>query len=164
MPMTPAEREASIARYAAGPARLRAALAAVPDGARQWRPAPREWSVHEVVCHCADSEVNAYARIRYLAAEPDPLVLGYDEAAWAVRFDYHALPLEPALAVVDAVRAATVGLLRRLDDAVWSRVGRHTQSGRYTGEDWLRVYAAHLEDHARQIEANVAAWRAAGPR
>lgn len=38
--------------------------------------------------------------------------------------------------------------------------GRHTESGPYTAEDWLRVYAEHLEAHARQIEANAAAWRA----
>ena len=41
-------------------------------------------------------------------------------------------------------------------------MGRHSASGRYTAEDWLRIYAEHLENHARQIEANVAAWRAAG--
>jgi hypothetical protein len=60
---------------------------------------------------------------------------------------------------VDAVRANTTALLRRLPEEAWGRVGRHTQSGRYAAEDWLRIYAAHLEDHSRQIEANVAAWR-----
>jgi hypothetical protein len=40
-------------------------------------------------------------------------------------------------------------------------VGRHTASGPYAAEDWLRIYAAHLEDHAAQIDANVAAWKAA---
>ena len=33
--------------------------------------------------------------------------------------------------------------------------------GRYGAEDWLRIYAAHLEDHAAQIDANVAAWKTA---
>ena len=87
-------------------------------------------------------------------------MLGYDEANWAVAFDYHAHPLELALATVDSVRGNTVALLRRLPEEAWTRVGRHTQSGRYTSEDWLRIYAAHLEDHSRQIETNVAAWRA----
>ena len=160
--MTPTERRGLIDRYADGPRRLREALATVPAAALQWRPAPREWSAHEVVCHCADSETNAYARIRFVVAEPDPLVLGYDEARWAVTLDYHAHPLEPALATVDAVRANTLALLRRLPDEAWTRVGRHTQSGRYGAEDWLRIYAAHLEDHAAQIEANMAAWKA-GP-
>jgi hypothetical protein len=40
--------------------------------------------------------------------------------------------------------------------------GRHSGSGRYTAENWLGIYAEHLEIHARQIEANVAAWQAAG--
>ena len=160
MALTAADRATLIRRYGEGPARLRAALAAVSPDALKWRPRPGEWSAHEVVCHCADSESNAYARIRYLTAEPDPVVLDYNEAQWAVTFDYHAHPLELALATVEAVRANTLALLHRLPEAAWTRVGRHTASGRYAAEDWLRIYAAHLEDHAAQIAANVAAWNA----
>ena len=161
MPQSPAEREALIRQYENGPARLKAALAAVPAEALQWRPKPGEWSAHEVVIHCADSETNAAARIRYLAAEPDPVILGYDEAGWARRFDYHSHPLEPALALVEAVRANTAALIRRMPEDAWQRVGRHTESGPYGAEDWLKIYAEHLEIHARQIEANLAAWRTA---
>jgi hypothetical protein len=161
MPQSPAEREVLIRQYADGPARLKAALATVPAEALQWRPKPGEWSAHEVVVHCADSETNAAARIRYLAAEPDPVILGYDESGWARRFDYHNHPLELALALVEAVRANTAALIRRMPEDAWQRVGRHTESGRYGAEDWLKIYAEHLEIHARQIEANVAAWRAA---
>jgi len=161
MALSGTEREALIQRYADGPARLKAALATVPAAAVQWRPGPGEWSAHEVVVHCADSETNAAARIRYLAAEVDPVILGYDEAEWARRFDYHDHPLEPALALVEAVRANTLALIRRMPEHGWQRVGRHSESGRYSAEDWLTIYAEHLEGHARQIEANVAAWRAA---
>jgi hypothetical protein len=164
MALSRSEREGFIDRYADGPSRLKAALGKVPAGALQWRPRPGEWSAHEVVVHCADSETNATARIRYLAAEPDPLILGYDEAEWARRFDYHSHPLEPALAVVEAVRANTVALLRRLPEDAWRRVGRHTESGTYSAEEWLKIYAAHLEIHAHQIEDNLAAWRAATGR
>src|SRR5215470_2800210 len=150
MPLSSSERSALIQRYGDGPARLGAALARVPADALQWRPAPGEWSAHEVVVHCADSETNAAARIRYLTAEADPVVLGYDEAEWARRFDYHRHPLEPALATVGAVRANTVALLRRLPEEAWSRAGRHTESGRYSSEDWLAIYAEHLEVHAAQ--------------
>ena len=157
-------RERLIRQYAAGPARLKAALAAVPAEALQWRPKPGEWSAHEVVVHCADSETNAAARIRFLTAERDPVIQGYDEAEWARRFDYHSHPLEPAVALVEAVRANTVALLRRMPEEAWQRIGRHTESGRYAAEDWLSIYAEHLEVHARQIEANVTAWRAVGGR
>ena len=160
MPLATDERERLIEQYAAGPARLKAALETAPEEARKWRPATGEWSVHEVICHCADSEANAALRIRYLAVEPDPLIVGYDQEAWAVELDYHSRPLEPALAVVDAMRANTLPLIRALPDAAWERAGTHTESGRYTAEDWLRIYAAHLEEHAQQIERNLAAWRA----
>ena len=155
-----AEREALIARYEAGPARLAAALATVPPEALQWRPAAEEWSAHEIVVHCADSEANAALRIRYLVAEPEPVILGYDQVEWARRLDYHSHPIEPALRTIEAVRANTVPLLRRLPERAWARVGRHSESGAYSAERWLEIYAAHLEEHAAQIEANVVAWRA----
>jgi hypothetical protein len=53
-----------------------------------------------------------------------------------------------------------VPLLRGMSDADWAKAGRHTESGPYSAEDWLRVYAAHLEGHARQIEGNIEAWKA----
>ncbi len=158
------ERDALIQQYADGPARLRAALARVPAAALTWRPAPKEWSAHEVAVHCGDAETNAAARIRYLVSEADPVIVGYHQDQWALTLDYHSLPLEPALATVDAVRASTAALIRRLPDETWTRAGRHTESGRYTAEDWLRLYAAHLEIHARQIEKNLEEWRAAHAR
>lgn len=157
--LTSAERDTLIQQYADGPRRLRAALATVPRDAMTWRPKPGEWSAHEVVCHCADAETNAAGRIRFLLSEKDPVIMGYDEAQWARDLDYHAHPLDVALATVDAVRAHTAALIRRVPEAAWQKEGRHTESGRYTAEDWLRIYAEHLENHARQIENNMAAWR-----
>jgi len=159
MKLDAAQRIALVDQYARGPQRLEAALATVPEEARKWRPGPGKWSAHEVVCHCADSESNAALRIRYLLAEKDPLIVGYDQDVWARALDYHAHPLEPALATVAAVRANTAVLLRRLPEEAWSREGRHTESGRYTVEDWLTIYAEHLEKHSRQIERTVEAWR-----
>lgn len=158
------ERERLIEVYAAGPARLRAALERVPAEARQWRPAPGKWSVHEIVCHCADSETCAAVRIRYVLAERQPRIDGYDQDQWARGFDYHAHPLDLALATVDTMRANTLALLRRLPEAAWEREGTHSQSGRYSADDWLRIYAAHLEGHAAQIERTHAAWQAAQTR
>ena len=154
------ERSALIRRYAAGPAQLEETLAAVPEIARQWRPAPGKWSVHEIIVHCADSETNAHMRIRYLLAEREPLILGYDQDNWAIELDYHQHPLAPALATIHAVRANTVPLLHRLTEAQWSRTGRHTEMGAYGAEKWLQVYAEHLEVHVRQITRNLEAWRA----
>jgi DinB family protein len=160
MTVSAEERSQRIERYARGPALLREALERVPEEARQWRPGPGKWSVHEIVCHCADSETNGAGRIRYVVAEKEPVVVGYDQEHWARAFDYHSLPVDTALRCVEGVRAHTAALIRRLPAEAWSRQGRHTESGAYGAEDWLRVYAEHLEKHAGQIDRTYAAWKA----
>ena len=159
--LNPAEREDRIDRYARGAARLKAALGRVPEEARKWRPGPGKWSAHEVVVHCADSETNAAARIRYVVAEKDPHVVGYDEAEWARVFDYHAHSIDLALSTVELVRANTVELIRRLPEDAWLRTGRHTDSGPYSAEKWLQIYADHVHNHADQVDRAHAAWKAA---
>jgi hypothetical protein len=158
------DRDELIRRYAEGPAKLRAALESVPREAIRWRPGPEKWSAHEVVCHCADSETVAATRIRFLLCEENPLLPGYDQTRWAKLLDYHSLPLEPALATVEAVRAQTTLLLRRIAPEGWARAGRHSESGSYSAERWLEIYAEHLEKHSRQIARNLEAWRAEDTR
>jgi hypothetical protein len=155
-----AERVELIDQYAEGPAALRAAWFDVPEPARMWRPAASEWSAHEIVVHCADSETYAATRIRLLAAELEPVIVGYDQERWAVAFSYHDQPVESALVVVSAVREHTSRLIRALSDEQWARSGTHSESGPYSAHDWLRTYAVHLHDHANQIMANIAAWHA----
>lgn len=161
MALTPSERDERIRRYEQGPAKLKAALGRVPPEAMKWRPAEGKWSVHEVVCHCGDAETNAALRLRFLVGEENAVIVGYDQERWAKAFNYQSAPLAPALATVEAVRANTAALLRRLPEAAWSAVGKHTESGRYTTDDWLNIYAEHLEKHSGQIDRNVAAWKEA---
>jgi len=156
--MSPAERSACIRRYAQGPELLEGAFKKVPAAALQWRPAPGKWTVHEVIVHCADSEVNAHMRLRFLLGEAEPAIMAYDQDRWAERMDYHRHPLEPAWATIRAVRANTAPLLERLDEADWQRTGHHPDHPSYGVERWLTIYAEHLEVHTRQIERNLAAW------
>jgi hypothetical protein len=160
--MDSGQREVLIGTYAAGPAKLRAAVAEAPEAMRKWRPEAGEFSVHEVGVHCADSETNSHGRIRFLVAEDDATIFGYDPDAWARKFSYHDHPLDAALLTVEAVRANTVPILRRMSDADWASAGTHTESGSYTAEDWLRTYAAHLEQHTLQVKGVITAWKAAG--
>jgi hypothetical protein len=162
--VTESERAKLIDRYARGPEILEDALRRVPDGARQWRPGPGKWSVHEIVCHAADSEANGAVRLRYVLGEDNPMLVAYDQDEWARVFDYHRLPLAPSLAVVRAVRAYTVELVKGLPESSWAREATHPESGRYTPEIWLQTYAVHLEKHAGQIERTYAAWQAAAPK
>jgi len=157
--MTPDERAKLIRQYADGPAVVKAALSRVPGQALKWRPAPAKWSVHEILCHCADSEMNGAMRIRYLAAESVPRVIGYDQDVWARTFDYLALDADVALALLESARGWTVPVLERLSGEQWQKEGTHTERGRFTAEDWLTIYAEHLHTHSRQIDRTLAAWK-----
>lgn len=161
--LTSEERAPLIDEYEAGPALLRAAWNRTPAEARQWRPDPSAWSAHEIVVHCADSETYAATRIRLLVAESAPRIVGYDQDGWAKRFDYHAQSPEQALDTVAAVRRGTLPIVRALDEAAWAKMGTHTESGPYGACDWLRSYAAHVTNHAKQIERNLEAFVAARP-
>ncbi|MGA7617282.1 MAG: DinB family protein [Thermoanaerobaculia bacterium] len=152
------EREALIGRYERGAELILEALERVPGEARMWRPEEGRWSVHEVVWHCADAELVGASRLRYLLAEPNPILIAFDQDLWATVLDYHALPIETALETLQAVRRSTVAILRNLPDDAFGREGRHTEVGPMTVLQWLESYAGHLEDHARQIERNLEAW------
>ena len=149
--MADRERLDLMAEYRAGAATVDAALAGVTDEELDRHPIDG-WSARQVVHHLADSESMAYVRLRRLIAEDDPLIQGYDEPEWARRLHYDR-PIEPSLTLLRAVRAASLQLLETLEPSEWGRTGTHTESGPYSVEGWLRIYAAHPRDHADQIRA-----------
>ena len=112
------------------------------------------WSARQVIHHVADSETQSYARLRRLLAEPaGSLIQGYDEAAWAdcAVLGYRDLPVEHSLAVLRAVRAASLDVLARLTPDDLERYGEHSASGRYTLDQWLDIYTRHPREHSAQL-------------
>jgi hypothetical protein len=148
--MTAAERDALIDQYEDGFRAISAALEGISDAELEAREAPGEWSPREIVHHLADSEMTSAVRLRLLIAQDAPTILGYDQEAFVQRL-YPERPIEPSLAAFQGARAATTPILRRLTEEEWQRAGTHSESGHYTVEDWLRIYAAHAHDHADQI-------------
>lgn len=147
--MNSGQRAALIERYTDGPWVVREALAGSSEAELDARP-PEGWSAREVVHHLADSETTSGIRLRRLLAEERPTLEAYDEAELARRLHYDR-PIEASLAVLEAVRRASAEILERLGEAEWVREGTHSESGHYTVETWLEIYAAHAHDHADQI-------------
>lgn len=112
------------------------------------------WSARQVIHHMADSEAQSYVRLRRLLAElPGSEIQGYDESAWAEcdSLGYRVLPIEPALAVIAAVRASSHLVLQQLAEGDLARYGIHTESGHYTLADWLAIYTRHPREHGDQL-------------
>jgi hypothetical protein len=145
------ERQEQLDRYRGGYEAVVDALAEATDDELDRVPVDGDgWTARMVVHHLADSEATAFVRLRRLIAEDDPEIVGYDEAEFARRLHYDR-PLESSLAVLRAVRQASLDLLESLTPDEWDRAGTHTESGRYSVDKWLRVYVRHPHAHAEQI-------------
>ena len=153
--MTPAERHALIGRYRDGAAILADAVRDATDAELDRLPADGGWSARMVVHHVADSETNAAIRLRRLLVEDAPHIIGYDEGRWAERLRYDR-PIATSLALIAAVRAASLELLLTVDEADWARAGTHSERGAYGMTTWLETYARHCHDHAEQARRAIA--------
>jgi hypothetical protein len=157
--MNPEIRKKLIDQYKDGYRAVIDALAGATEAELDAHPAPGKWSARQIVHHLADSEMTSAIRIRLLLASERPAIAGYDENEFARRLHYDR-PIAASLAAFEAARQTTAEILDRIGEADWAREGTHTESGRYTMDTWLEIYAVHAHNHAAQITTA----RAAGKR
>ena len=154
------ERNEKIELYGRGVDLLKAALAEVPQEALKFKPEPKEWSVHEIIIHIADSETNAALRARKLIVEPGGAIMGYDQALWADTLNYHEHNFEDALDATRLARKTTYELLKRQPEEVFSYFIVHPEYEEpYTFDKWIDIYSAHIPGHIEQIKNNMKLWR-----
>jgi hypothetical protein len=150
--MTDARRAECVARIAAAPARLRAAVAGLDDAQLDTPYRPGGWTVRQVVHHLPDSHINAYTRIRLALTEDTPTIKPYEEARWAELPDARTLPIDISLALLEALHARWVPLLRGLGAGDGARQLRHPEHGRLMPIDELiALYAWHGEHHIAHV-------------
>ncbi len=149
--MNQEERQALIAKYAAGYDEVVNALKDFTAEMLTAHPLQGKWSAAEIVQHLADSEMTSAIRLRRLLVEDNPVIQGYDQDLFATRLLYNLRDIKSALEAFRAARATTSQLLNLMTEADWQREGTHSESGKYGAEDWLRIYAAHAHGHADQI-------------
>lgn len=149
--MDTARRQALLTRYRDGYRAVAEAVAGLTDAELDQRPGDGSWSAREVVHHLADSEMTSAIRLRRLLAEENPVIAGYDEELFRRRLYYDSRPIAGSLAALKAARETTAEIVDRLTGAEWARAGTHSESGPYSVETWLEIYAAHGHEHAEQI-------------
>ena len=154
------ERSEKIELYGRSFDMLMEALRDIPREMWQFKPAPSEWSVHEVLIHLADSETNAAMRARMLIVQPGGTLMAYDQDLWAVTLDYHDQSIEDALETLRLVRRTTYALLKKQPEEVFEHTARHPEYEEpYTFDKWLNIYSAHIPGHIEQIRTNYKLWR-----
>ena len=154
------ERKQLIESYGKASSLLKNALPKFPKEMWRWKPAPEKWSIHEIIIHLADSEVNSYLRCRRFIAEPGGGVYAYDENKWEKHLNYHEQDTDDALALFDLLRKTSFELIKKVPDETWETATiMHSENGLMRFTDWLKVYEEHIPVHIRQMERNLEAWK-----
>jgi hypothetical protein len=139
---------------AATPRQLASLVDALAPESAERPPAPDKWSVREVLCHLADSEIVLAFRLRQTLAEDHHVIQPFDQDLWAR--NYGTYSIDEALAVFTAVRQWNIALIRRVIPQALSRTVTHPERGQMTFQTLIETMAGHSLGHLRQIERIVA--------
>jgi hypothetical protein len=152
--ITPAQRGAWLDDVAGTPAAMRAAVSGLSPVQLDTPYRDGGWTVRQVVHHVPDSHMNAYVRFKLALTEDVPVIKPYDQARWAELPDSTATPIEVSLALLDALHARWVRLMRAMSPADFARRFRHPEHDRiFTLDGTLGLYAWHGRHHVAHITA-----------
>lgn len=105
------------------------------------------WTIRQVLHHLPDSHMNAYIRLKWTLTEDTPKIKAYDEKAWAETPETKLHP-SVSLAVLRALHAKWVLILKGLQDADFNKSFLHPETGKHvTLARQLATYAWHGEHH-----------------
>jgi uncharacterized damage-inducible protein DinB len=146
----PARREEFVAVIAKAPAALRKAVEDLSG--QQLDTRYKNWTIRQIVHHLADSHLNSYIRFKWALTEEQPTIKAYYEDRWVALQDSRAGDIEAPLALLEALHARWVQLLRVLSDEQFSRSFGHPETGEtVTLRAALCYYAWHCRHHTGQI-------------
>ena len=123
-------------------------------------PEPGKWSIRQIVAHLTDAEMVATTRLRRIIAEDRPKLEAFDQDAWATNLDYARRKTSQALETFRRIRGENYELLKDLPAATFEREGLHSERGPMSLKQLLQLMAEHAENHAAQLRARRAEFKA----
>ncbi|MBN2009086.1 bacillithiol transferase BstA [candidate division KSB1 bacterium] len=133
------------------PLKLREAVAGLTEEQLDTPYRPDGWTVRQVVHHLADSHLNNYIRIRFALTEDKPTIMPYNQAHWAELFDARAANIDLSLALLTALHARWVMLIKSITSEDWNRTYLHPEMGTVTFDMNISLYAWHSRHHVAHI-------------
>ncbi len=149
--VTAEKRARWIQEIAEAPATFRKAVAGLTAEQLDTPYRAGGWTVRQVVHHMADAHLHTLIRFRLALTEENPAVPGYDPARWGELQDAKHGPVDVSLALLEALHARWVLLLRAMAPADYARTFRRADGQVHTLDRALQVYAWHGRHHAAQI-------------
>lgn len=144
--------EKYIAEIEIFPSRLRSEVENLTDEQLGAQYRPNGWTIRQVVNHCADSHINGFVRFKLTLTEEKPIVKPYFEERWAELIDSKAIPIEPALKMLEGLHQRWTILLKSLKEEQLKRSFIHPENEREISlEETISLYAWHGNHHLAHI-------------
>jgi DinB superfamily len=140
---------------AATPPELARLVQAIGPDALDRAPAPGKWSVRQVLCHLADTELVFAFRLRQSVAEPHHTVQPFDQDRWAAA--YAAYTASAALDLFISARRWNILFIASLPPETFARVLTHPERGDMTFRVLVETMAGHDLNHLKQIDRTLGA-------
>ncbi|MEF2967742.1 DinB family protein [Paenibacillus sp. M1] len=151
--------EELIKEYALGYSMLREAIEGLTEDVLRYKPGPDKWSIHQILIHVTDSEVSSTSRLKKVLAEDEPLLISFDQDAWANNLGYDLLDREQYLLLFQLLRSSMQPILEHLTSEQSNRIGVYPDQERFTFKELLEFRVRHVRDHLAQIERVKKAYR-----
>ena len=123
------------------------------------RPEPAEWSALECIAHIVDAEVVMSGRYRFVLAQDEPPLIGYDQDLWVDGLHAEETDTEGLLDLFDALRLANVTLWQRTPGELRQRIGMNAERGPESYDLAFRMLAGHDRFHMAQARRSLEALR-----
>ncbi len=130
----------------------------------RYKPAPNKWSIHQILIHVTDSEISATPRLKKVLAEDEPILVSFDQDAWANTLSYDLLDREQYLHLFKLLRTSMQPILDNLTSEQSRRVGMYIDQERFTFKQLLEFRVQHVRDHLDQIERIKNSYREKQPK
>ena len=148
--ITPEQRKQFIREIAELPEDLRKAVKNLTDEQLDSPYRPAGWTARQVVHHVGDSHMNSLIRFKLALSEDNPTIRPYAEDLWAETAEYK-MPVEVSLNLIDSIHRRWATLLDSMSDEDFARTLNHSETGIWTLESLLGMYAWHGKHHTAHI-------------
>jgi uncharacterized damage-inducible protein DinB len=144
-------REGNINTIAELPVRLASAVDGLTDEQLDTPYREGGWTLRQTVHHLADSHINSLCRFKLaLTEDGPPTIRPYYEDRWAELADSR-MPVDVSLKIVEGVHSRWTSLLESMTDDDFRREFIHPETGAWTLERVLGMYAWHSMHHTAHI-------------
>lgn len=131
---------------------LRLLMGGLSDDDTNWKPAPKRFSIAEVLEHLSHTEGHCFrARVELMVTEENPAIEPYDQEVYFAAGQYSGRDAEDSFDHFEEQRELNLGYLRELPASAASRSGTHPELGVLTVSNVLSEWAFHDLGHIRQI-------------